>query len=106
MIPEWWTDDLRDRVAGEAAALLLHLGSHAPNLDEFTTPMLAPSSGNIYFRVGENDVFAHKAAMGFHWSFRDDGDVRVDGYRLGRKVASATVPKDAVPAKRSTAKWN
>jgi hypothetical protein len=104
-LPEWWTDDLRDRVASEAAALMLHLGSHAPNLDEFTTPMMAPSSGNIYFRVGDNDVFAHRAAMAFHWRFNDDDSVYVAGYRLGRRVAAADVPKDAVP-KRTTAKWN
>jgi hypothetical protein len=107
VIPEWWTSELRDHVSSEAAALLLHLGDAAPNLDtEFVQPCMS-RSGSIFFRVGD-DVYAHKEAMAFRWRFSDDGSIAVDGYRLGRRVAGCTVPRGALPARgeRGHPVWN
>jgi hypothetical protein len=108
MIPEWWNDTLRDHVASEAASLLLHLGDAAPDLDvDYIQPCMA-RSGQIFFRTADDVIYAHKAAMAFRWRFGDDGSVDVDGYRLGRRVAGCTVPKDALPARgeRAAAQWN
>jgi hypothetical protein len=40
MIPQWWSEQLRERVADEFAKLTLHLGSHAPNIDDHVQPVL------------------------------------------------------------------
>jgi hypothetical protein len=107
-IPEWWTDDLRDRVSSEAASLMLHLGSHAPDLDEHAELLLSLNDEQLYFRSSGGDVLAVRGAMAFVWRFREDGSVDVAGYHLGRRVTGAVIGKDALPARgeRAAAYWN
>jgi hypothetical protein len=107
IVPEWWSDELRDRVSSEAASLLLHLGSHAPDLDEHAHPLLTLND-ELYFRSASGDVLAVRDEMAFWWKFRDDGSIAVNGYHLGRPVTGCVIGKDALPApaERAAAYWN
>jgi hypothetical protein len=58
---------LRTRVANEAASLMLHLGAHAPPLDEYAQPLVTLSV-DLYFRSASGDVLAVRDDMAFWWS--------------------------------------
>jgi hypothetical protein len=106
-VPEWWSEDLRARSGSKSAALMLHLGSHAPPLDEYAQPLLSRSD-DLYFRSSSGDVLAVRDDMAFHWKFRDDGSIAVNGYHLGRRVTGCVIGKDALPApaESAAAYWN
>jgi hypothetical protein len=102
--PEWWSAKLRRRILDDVGALRLHLGDHAPDLDAYVQPVM-DRSGALFYRTEDNDVFAIRGQMAFRWRFAEDGDIAVDGFVLGRRVAGANVPKDATPPTRG-AVWN
>ena len=105
MIPPEWSDELKERVGNEAASLMLHLGDHAPDLDDHVEPMLG-ANGHLYFRT-EDNVFTVRGEMAFRWSWTVGGDFTVAGYVLGRRIATVDVPRDAAPPKkRAAARWN
>jgi hypothetical protein len=103
--PEWWSAKLGQRILDDVGALRLHLGAHAPPLDKYVQPIM-DRSGALFYRTEDDTVFAVREHMAFRWRFGDDGDVRVDGFTLGRRVAGASVPKSAAPPTRGGATWN
>jgi hypothetical protein len=104
-IPSWWTQQLRKRILDDVGALRLHLGDECPDLDQFVQPLM-DRAGDLFYRADDETVYAVRGPMAFRWRFAEDGDVRVDGFTLGRRVAAADIPKDAAPPTRGAAKWN